>query len=66
MAEVDGPAANKWEPANVAVRPGGTVTFKITGVPMMWFRVARLRLYFDSLGLASNFQMMSSGSPCER
>jgi plastocyanin len=30
-AEVDGTAANKWEPANVAVRPGGTVTFKITG-----------------------------------
>jgi plastocyanin len=30
-AEVDGTAANKWDPANVAVRPGGTVTFKITG-----------------------------------
>ena len=30
-AEVDGTAANKWEPANVAVRPGGTVTFKVTG-----------------------------------
>jgi len=30
-AEVDGTAANKWEPANVAVRPGGTVTFKIAG-----------------------------------
>jgi plastocyanin len=30
-AEVDGTAANKWEPANVTVRPGGTVTFKITG-----------------------------------
>jgi plastocyanin len=30
-AEVDGTAANKWEPADVAVRPGGTVTFKITG-----------------------------------
>jgi plastocyanin len=29
--EVDGTAANKWEPADVAVRPGGTVTFKITG-----------------------------------
>jgi plastocyanin len=30
-AEVDGTAANKWEPANVTVRPGGTVTFKIAG-----------------------------------
>jgi plastocyanin len=30
-AEVDGTAANKWEPADVTVRPGGTVTFKITG-----------------------------------
>ena len=30
-ATVEGTAANKWEPANVAVRPGGTVTFKITG-----------------------------------
>jgi plastocyanin len=30
-AEIDGTAANKWEPADVAVRPGGTVPFKITG-----------------------------------
>ena len=28
---VEGTAANKWEPANVSVRPGGTVTFRITG-----------------------------------
>jgi plastocyanin len=26
---VDGTAANKWEPANVSVRPGGTVTFRV-------------------------------------
>jgi plastocyanin len=32
-AEVDGTAANKWEPANVTIRPGGTVTFKISGAP---------------------------------
>jgi plastocyanin len=30
-ARVEGTAANKWEPANVNVRPGGTVTFVITG-----------------------------------
>jgi plastocyanin len=30
-ATVEGTAANKWEPPQVAVRPGGTVTFKITG-----------------------------------
>ena len=30
-AEVDGTAENKWEPADVAVRPGGTVTFKVAG-----------------------------------
>jgi plastocyanin len=28
---VEGTAANKWEPANVNVRPNGTVTFTITG-----------------------------------
>jgi plastocyanin len=32
-AEVDGTAANKWEPANVVIKPGGTVTFKIAGGP---------------------------------
>jgi plastocyanin len=32
-AEVDGTAASKWEPAEVRIRPGGTVTFKITGTP---------------------------------
>jgi plastocyanin len=30
-AEIDGTAENKWEPADVTVKPGGTVTFKITG-----------------------------------
>jgi plastocyanin len=30
-AEVDGTAALKWEPANVTVPVGGTVTFKISG-----------------------------------
>jgi plastocyanin len=30
-AEVDGTAANKWEPAQVTVRPGDTVTFKVAG-----------------------------------
>src|SRR6266508_4128063 len=30
-AEIDGTAANKWEPANVTVPVGGTVTFKIAG-----------------------------------
>jgi plastocyanin len=29
--EVDGTAANKWEPANVTVPVGGTVTFKVAG-----------------------------------
>ena len=28
---VEGTAANKWDPANVTIRPGGTVTFRITG-----------------------------------
>ena len=28
---IQGTAANKWEPAQAAVRPGGTVTFTITG-----------------------------------
>jgi plastocyanin len=28
---IEGTAANKWEPANATVRPGGTVTFRITG-----------------------------------
>jgi plastocyanin len=28
---IEGTAANKWEPADTAVRPGGTVTFRITG-----------------------------------
>jgi plastocyanin len=28
---IEGTAANKWEPANATVRPGGTVTFEITG-----------------------------------
>ena len=28
---INGTAANKWEPANAAVRTGGTVTFRITG-----------------------------------
>jgi plastocyanin len=31
--EVDGTAGNKWEPAQVNIRPGGTVTFKISGGP---------------------------------
>jgi plastocyanin len=30
-ATIEGTAANKWEPANVSVRPNGTVTFTITG-----------------------------------
>jgi plastocyanin len=30
-AEIDGTAASKWEPANVNVAVGGTVTFKISG-----------------------------------
>src|SRR5829696_6080114 len=32
-ATIDGTAAFKWEPANVTVRPGGTVTFEISGGP---------------------------------
>jgi plastocyanin len=28
---IEGTAANKWEPANATVRPGGTVTFEVTG-----------------------------------
>jgi plastocyanin len=28
---IEGTAANKWEPANATVRPGGTVTFRVTG-----------------------------------
>jgi plastocyanin len=32
-AEIDGTAANKWEPATVTIKPGGTVTFKISGGP---------------------------------
>jgi plastocyanin len=28
---IKGTADNKWDPANAAVRPGGTVTFEITG-----------------------------------
>jgi plastocyanin len=30
-AEIEGTAENKWEPADVNIRPGGTVTFRITG-----------------------------------
>ncbi|HZD02683.1 MAG TPA: plastocyanin/azurin family copper-binding protein [Actinomycetes bacterium] len=30
-AEIDGTAQNKWEPANVTIPVGGTVTFKLTG-----------------------------------
>jgi plastocyanin len=29
--EIDGTAANKWDPATVTVKPGGTVTFKVAG-----------------------------------
>jgi plastocyanin len=32
-AEIDGTAQNKWEPANVTIRPGGSVTFKVSGGP---------------------------------
>jgi plastocyanin len=28
---IDGTAANRWEPANATVRPGGTVTFRVAG-----------------------------------
>ena len=30
-AEIDGTPQFKWEPANVTIAPGGTVTFKIVG-----------------------------------
>jgi plastocyanin len=30
-AEIDGTAQDRWDPANVTIKPGGTVTFKITG-----------------------------------
>jgi plastocyanin len=30
-AEIDGTAQNKWQPANVTIPVGGTVTFKISG-----------------------------------
>jgi plastocyanin len=33
-AEIDGTAQSKWEPANVTVKPGGTVTFKVAGGPI--------------------------------
>jgi plastocyanin len=32
-AEVNGTAASKWEPANVTIRPGGSVTFTVQGTP---------------------------------
>jgi plastocyanin len=32
-ATIDGTAALKWEPANVTIKPGGTVTFKVSGGP---------------------------------
>jgi plastocyanin len=32
-AEIDGTAQFKWEPANVTIRPGGSVTFKVSGGP---------------------------------
>jgi plastocyanin len=28
---INGTAENKWDPANATVKPGGTVTFKVTG-----------------------------------
>jgi plastocyanin len=30
---INGTAANKWDPADVTIKPGGTVTFKIAGGP---------------------------------
>ena len=30
-ATIDGTAQDRWDPADVTIRPGGTVTFKITG-----------------------------------
>jgi plastocyanin len=32
-AEIDGTAGSKWEPANVTIKPGGTITFKVSGTP---------------------------------
>jgi len=32
-AEIDGTAQSKWEPANVTIKPGGSVTFKVSGGP---------------------------------
>jgi plastocyanin len=32
-ATIEGIAGNKWDPANVTIRPGGTVTFRVTGSP---------------------------------
>jgi plastocyanin len=32
-ATIDGTAALKWEPANATIKPGGTVTFKVSGGP---------------------------------
>ena len=32
-ATIDGTAALKWEPAKVTIKPGGTVTFKVSGGP---------------------------------
>jgi plastocyanin len=32
-ATIDGTAALKWEPADVTIKPGGTVTFKVSGGP---------------------------------
>jgi plastocyanin len=30
-AQIDGTAANQWVPATVAIKPGGTVTFRVAG-----------------------------------
>jgi plastocyanin len=32
-AEIDGTAQNRWEPANVTIKPGGSVTFKVKSGP---------------------------------
>jgi plastocyanin len=32
-AEIDGTAANRWQPATVTIKPGQSVTFKIAGGP---------------------------------
>ncbi len=29
--EIDGTAANQWQPAQVTIKPSGTVTFRIAG-----------------------------------